>query len=157
MEAVYSFITGESLLLSLLAFIAVSYVIVGLLTWSFIKPLKYLGFPIVIVGLISFGLKSILALVLETMDLEGAGIIKIFINSSGNLFIKYAVICLITGAIMIASYYALNITLKTGKTKKSNKSESYRPYEVEAETEPEIEHEVEYEDNTYEEDEEISE
>ena len=130
MELVYNILTSNTIIFALIGFIFFSYLIVGLLTWSFIKPLKYLGFPIIIVGLFSFALKGLLTIGLNSIELDGLGIIRALITSSGNIFVKFAVIFISTGTIMVILYFVLNKVLKSKNSQKPKeqvkaKEESY--------------------------------
>ena len=118
MEAIINFLTSGAILTAFICVIAVSYLIIGLLTWSFIKPLKYLGVCSTIVGLVGFVLKLLLSYIVDILDIEGIGIVKSIILASGNVFLKYAVIFLVVGILLEVLYYVINKTLKSNKKKK---------------------------------------
>ncbi len=109
----YNFITGQSIILWFIAFLILSYLIEALFTWSFIKPLKYLGIPIIIVGIVSLILKVILMLGVDTLFKDKLAFIKPFFDNSENLFIKYGIICIAVGIVMIIIYVIINKILKS--------------------------------------------
>lgn len=69
LEVINTFSSVSGLLLYgvLFGFIIISYLILALLTWSFIKPLKYLGIPMIIVGIILLIIRSFSSTILKVI------------------------------------------------------------------------------------------
>ena len=57
-------VLGKTFILYFLLFILVSYLLLALLTWSFIKPLKYLGIPFIVVGILTLIARFVLPIIL---------------------------------------------------------------------------------------------
>lgn len=136
MEAAYNFLTGPSLIICFIAFILVSYILLGLLTWSYIKPLKYIGIPALITGVITLSLKGAVSLTVNYIAKEELELFKPFLDECGNLFVIFALIFIISGIILITLYalinYFQNKHIKDGKSKREEQPEVVKPKTEEA-------------------------
>ena len=112
MEVAYNFITSKYLFIAFIAFIIFSYILLGLLTRSFNKPLKYLGYPTVIVGLINFGVDLSFNYLYKVIPEAELIFLKPFFISCQKIFLRFGIICSIVGVVILIIYYVINKILK---------------------------------------------
>lgn len=88
-------------------FFIVMYLLISLLTWSFIKPLKYLGIPTMISGMLLIVIRLLARTIINLFDLKIN-----FINNLLPVILKplliYGIICTIIGILMIITYKIIN-------------------------------------------------
>lgn len=85
----------------------VFYLLVSLLTWSFIKPLKYLGIPTIIVGILFIIIRFVPNALLTLVD-ENINFIKGLLPSILKPVLINGLVCLIVGVLMIVGYTLIN-------------------------------------------------
>lgn len=88
-------------------FLICMYLLISLLTWSFIKPLKYLGIPTCFVGVFFLIIRLSSSLVLNIFE-EKANIIKILLPSMLKPILFNGIIALLIGVLMIILYVVVN-------------------------------------------------
>lgn len=120
----YSLVASGSVFYFLLVFIAFSYGIVALMTWSALKPLKYLGFPTIVVGIFCLILYSgFNELVPELIEDVSANMADIIIEHGKSYFLISSIVTIIIGALMEVIYFSVASLLKKKKTLKENKED----------------------------------
>ena len=87
------------------------YLIVGLLTWSFIKPLKYLGIPTIIAGIFTIILRFILPVIARIMFSDVMIISKVLPALLGPL-LETGVVVFVIGIIMLVTNYFITRKLE---------------------------------------------
>ena len=92
----------------------VFYFLFVLFTWSFIKPLKYMGSINITTGLMFMSIKFISPLV-NLLNINK--IIKDIIPTVINPLFISGIVCLISGIIMMIIYYIINRIIKNKKEK----------------------------------------
>ncbi len=129
MEAAYNFLTGPNLILCFIAFMLASYILLGLLTWSFVRPLKYIGVTSIITGIITLSLKGGVYLTVNYFARDELELFKPFLDECGNLFAIIGTIFIASGIILIVIhkiidyFYQKNMKEKT-KTTETKKAET---------------------------------
>lgn len=113
-------IDDGKLLIYFIIFFVFSYLLVALLTWSFIKPLKYLSFPLIITGIIAMGIRFIIPFVINTL-LNGEAVIP---QSLLGAILKPLLTCslsaIIGGIVMFVLYKFIKKYRKLAKKEKKN-------------------------------------
>lgn len=87
-------------------FFVLMYLLISLLTWSFIKPLKYLGVPTILVGILLIVIKLLSRVIANGFGLE-SGIINLLPLILKPLLI-YGIVCTCIGILMIVLYRIIN-------------------------------------------------
>ena len=124
MEVAYNFLTGPGLILSFIGFILLSYIILGLLTWSFVRPLKYLGITSIITGFITLTLKGGVYLTVNYFAKDDLELFKPFLDECGNLFAILGIIFIVCGIILVVIH---KIVEHFSQKKLENKKEMDTP------------------------------
>lgn len=115
-------LTGGAVIYALIVFFAFSYGIVALLTWSPLKPLKYLGFPVILSGVLSICLKALFYI--NPHDMSYSSLVKLVASKGEAVFFKYGVVLLIIGVIMLGIYYMITfLKIKKGQVNDPTKEE----------------------------------
>lgn len=84
-------------------FILLMYLVIGLLTWSIIKPLKYLGIPTLITGILFIIIRFIPNIVISILDVK-ISVIKAVLPSVLKPIFIYGISSLLIGLVMIILY-----------------------------------------------------
>lgn len=88
-------------------FFVLTYLFISLLTWSFIKPLKYVGIPTLIVGLLFISIRAS-SNVLVNIFVEGDNLINTLMPSLLKPILINGLICFLVGLGMIVGYIFIN-------------------------------------------------
>ena len=98
---------NQNLILYLIIFIILFYLLISLCTWSFIKPLKYLGISNIVVGIviiiIRFLLNSIISLLPDYIK-----IFEIILPSIVKPLLLSGILCSCIGIFMLIINYLIN-------------------------------------------------
>lgn len=89
-------------------FFLVTYLLISLLTCSFIKPLKYLGIPTIIVGVLLIIFRFTSTGIINMIVDEELNIIKIILPNLLKPMLINGIICLLVGILMIVGYKLIN-------------------------------------------------
>lgn len=118
MANIYSWLASGAFIYFLLVFLAFSYGIVALMTWSPLKPLKYLGFPTIVVGVVGLitqnGFTQLLPELLEGVSEKVAVLV---IDHGISYFMWSSIMCIVIGILMEVLYFTINGLLKKKKDK----------------------------------------
>lgn len=104
-------VSDNKIWISVFLFVLVSYIIVGLLTWSFIKPLKYLGIPTICVGSLFLFIRLFAGIASEILG-ERISAIGIILPAVLKPVLLNGIICLTLGIAMIITYVIITKTMK---------------------------------------------
>ena len=98
---------NENLILYLIIFIVSFYLLISLLTWSFIKPLKYLGISNIVVGIVIIIIRLLLNSITNLIP-EYIKIFEIILPTIVKPLLISGIICIIIGIIMLIINYLIN-------------------------------------------------
>lgn len=129
MEAAFNFLTGPGLVICFVGFLVLSYIILALLRWSFIDPLKNLSIPIMIVGVITFLAKWAVYYTVNYLVKDDLDLFKPFLDNCGDLFLQMGLVIFGTGVLLLVIYKILDVVRSNHQKKK--KKESYSKDEEE--------------------------
>lgn len=111
----FEFFNSTTFILCFVAFLIVFYLLISLLTWSMIKPLKYMGIPTLIVGIICIPIYLAPNVIINFLPLdEYVNIIEKVLPLFMKPLLIYGIACFIVGLLMIIVYKIIN------KKRKSN-------------------------------------
>lgn len=98
-------LTGSLVIYVLLVFVFFSYGIVSILTWSPIKPLKYLGFPVILAGVLSLCVRTLF--IINPYDMSYNSLARLVASKGEFVFLKYGITLIVIGVIMLGIYYLI--------------------------------------------------
>lgn len=101
------------IILFILVLLAI-YFLVALFTWSFLKPVKYLGIPTIACGIVSVLVPFAADFALEAM-LGDAYLVSLVTSTVTSYYLKAGIVLLIVGTLMLVLYYLVNKKLKMPK------------------------------------------
>ena len=104
-------INGKMILVYVAIFIVAMYLIISFFTWSFIKPLKYLGIPTLISGIVFTIIRFIPNAFINLIEAEYS-FIKIILPSMLKPILINGILCILTGVVMIVLYSLINKSKK---------------------------------------------
>lgn len=107
-----SFLSGRMILLYIALFVIVMYLIISLLTWSFLKPLKYLGIPTLCVGILFIFARFFSTIMIDLLNIK-INIIKTLLPSMLSPVLINGILCTVLGLIMIIVYAVINKRIKS--------------------------------------------
>lgn len=117
LKQIVSILSGGMIWIYIGIFFLLTYLFISLLTWSFLKPLKYVGIPTALVGLLFLIIRMSLSSVLGFF-VEGESIIKVILPSMLRPILINGLICLGLGVLMVVIYIIIN-------NKRRNKNEEW--------------------------------
>ena len=98
---------NENLILYLIIFIVSFYLLISLCTWSFIKPLKYLGISNMVVGIVVIIIRFSLNLLIGFIP-DYIKIFEIILPSIVKPLLYSGIICILVGIFMLIINYLIN-------------------------------------------------
>lgn len=110
-------ISKPQLIIGIIAFVIFSYFFIALLTWSLIKPLKYLSTSFFIIGIIILIFRFTFPTIITSVLQNELNIPSTILNVILNPFLRSGIICIIIGILFITTYIIIG-KLKINKTKK---------------------------------------
>lgn len=110
-------ISKPQLIIGIIAFVIFSYFFIALLTWSLIKPLKYLSTSFFIIGIIILIFRFAFPIIITSVLQNELNIPSTILNVILNPFLRSGIICIIIGILFITTYIIIG-KLKINKTKK---------------------------------------
>ena len=99
---------NKNLILYLIIFIILFYLVISLFTWSFIKPLKYLGISNIIVGILIIIIRFLLNSIINIALPDYIKIFDIILPTIVKPLLISGIICIIIGIIMLIINYLIN-------------------------------------------------
>ena len=109
-------ISKPQLIIGIIAFVIFSYFFIALLTWSLIKPLKYLSTSFFIIGIIILIFRFTFPTIITSVLQNELNIPSTILNVILNPFLRSGIICIIIGILFITTYIIIG-KLKINKTK----------------------------------------
>lgn len=103
----------------LAGFIVISYLLLCLMTWSFYKPLKYLGIPVIGTGTILLIIRFLPSIILNFFNFD-AKIIKTLLPSLLKPVLIKGILCIVIGTGMIVIYGFINKKIKKNDSQQVN-------------------------------------
>lgn len=98
---------NENIVIYLILVFVFSYLIISLLTWSFIKPLKYLGISNIVVGIIVVMIRFLLNFIGNFVP-DYIKLIEVILPSILKPLLMTGIICVIVGIILLIINYLIN-------------------------------------------------
>ena len=112
-----SIITGYAFVLAFVIFFVFSYLLVALLTWSFVKPFKYLSISFIVVGvfvlIFRLSIPSISSLILAS---ENINLPTFLLPTLLKPFLNAGLISIFVGILFIGFYIFINKVMKKDNT-----------------------------------------
>lgn len=115
---VVDFITGSNIMVIFLCFLVFSYLIMVLMTWSLIKPFKYLGFPVIAVGIALIVCKFAIKPISAAFASDFKGFLPLITNH-GATFLTFGLLLIVMGITIEVLYLVLRTNLVLKKTIKT--------------------------------------
>ena len=98
---------NANLILYLVIFIILSYILISFFTWSFIKPLKYLGISNIVVGVIVIIIRFLLNII-DVFVPDYIKIVEIVLPTIVKPLIVSGIVAIISGILMLVVNYLIN-------------------------------------------------
>ena len=114
MQTLLKYIDNGMIWLYIAIFFILMYLLISLLTWSFIKPLKYLGIPTVLVGILLIIVRLSSSIILNFTNIE-TGLITALLPLVLKPLVIYGIVCTLFGILMIVAYIIITKNLKNKK------------------------------------------
>ena len=92
-------------------FLIFTYLLISLLTWSLLKPLKYLGIPTIVTGVLFLIVRLLSSVIVGLFSIEFP-VIKVVLPSILKPVLISGLLCMIIGIVMIVLYVVINNHLK---------------------------------------------
>lgn len=107
-KEIISFLSNGMIWVYIGVFFLISYLLISLLTWSFIKPLKYLGIPTILVGVLLIIVRFTSNIIITLINSDELNMIKVILPNLLKPMLINGIICVLIGIGMVVGYSLIN-------------------------------------------------
>lgn len=107
MKQLISLVSDKTIWIYIGIFFVLMYLLISLLTWSFKKPLKYLGIPTIGVGVVFIIIRFLSVVIVGLVD-DKMAFVRLLLPSMLSPMLLNGILCTVIGIAMIVVYKLLN-------------------------------------------------
>lgn len=115
-QTLLKYIDNGMVYLYIVIFIVIMYLLISLLTWSFIKPLKYLSIPTILVGILLIIIRLSSSIITNLIDAD-ISFIKNLLPLVLKPLLTNGIVCTLIGITMLMVYIIINKKMKIKNNK----------------------------------------